>query len=100
MTNTSLKASFTESPVDLTNFGEAPSLHHVVAHAIDTARTQGLDEFRQHYCAARAVMRIEPDLTLLVALRLVSALVEDKGQRGNVPNVASVIAHVRTASRQ
>ena len=60
----------------------ASSLHNVIAHAIDSARAQGVDDWHQYDGAVRAVMRVEPDLTMQAATRLVNTLLEKRDRLG------------------
>lgn len=79
--------------VTLERLDGGPSLMNVIAHAVNAARQQGLDDCRQYDRAVRAVMRVEPDLTLLAAARLVNAHLEARDQNGILPRYASVITH-------
>ena len=78
----------------------APSLLNVIAHAINKARTQGLDECQQYHSAVRAVMRVEPDLPLLVAARRINALLEEQDGHGDLSRYTSVIAHLDNGIRR
>ena len=91
MASSSSSARFIDSPVAQAGEG-APSRHNVIAHAIEKARSQGLDEIQQYHSAVRAVMRVEPDLPLLVAARLINALLEEQDGRGDLSRYASVVA--------
>jgi hypothetical protein len=95
MVNGSSSVRFIGSPVALVTRGgggDAPSLRDVITHAIDQARSQGLDEIQQYHSSVRAVRRVEPDLPLLVAARLINALLEEQDDRGDRSRYAGVAA--------
>ena len=70
-----------EDPGEATS-GRAPSLHTVIVHAIDTARSQGLDEQQQYDRAVSAGMGAGRDSTLLAVSRLINRILESRDQRG------------------
>lgn len=94
MAQTGSAARFIDSPIPLMTRGlndGAPSLHNVVTHAIHKARSQGLDDIQQYNCAVRAVMRVEPDLPLLVAARVINGLLETLDGHDHMPRHPGVV---------
>lgn len=70
----------------------SPSLWHVIAHTVEEARNRGLDEYRQYDRAVRATLRVEPNLTLLAAARLVNAYLELHDQHCGLTRFTALIA--------
>ena len=93
MTNGNSAARLIDSPVARLGGQGGPSLYNVVRHAIDSARSQGLGEILQYKSAVRAVMRIEPDLPMLVAARLINSLLEELDGKDDLARFTSVIVH-------
>ncbi len=93
MASSNPTAPFVDSPTVLPpkEIGGTPSLRDVIDHAIDRARSHGLDEILQYECAVQAVRRIEPDLPLLVAARLINALLEERDGSGEPSRYAGLI---------
>jgi hypothetical protein len=70
-----------------------PSLLTVIEHAVRDARDRGLDESWQYRKAIAAVRRVEPDLNLLSASRLVNALLESQDHCAGAVHFASGRTH-------